>query len=51
MTPIGEVASPTGRFTIGSGGTGQLTQRMLDALSAIQRGRAADAHGWVQRLA
>ncbi len=50
VTPIGEVASPTGRFTIGSGGTGQLTQRMLDALSAIQRGRAADAHGWVQRL-
>ena len=30
--------------------TGQLTQRMLDALSAIQRGQAPDAHGWVQRL-
>ncbi len=50
VTPIGEVASPDGRFTIGAGGTGQLTQRMLDVLSAIQRGRAPDAHGWLQRL-
>ena len=50
VTPIGEVASPEGRFTIGGGGTGQLTQRMLDALSAIQRGRGADPHGWLQRL-
>ncbi|MEA1084425.1 branched-chain amino acid aminotransferase [Sphingomonas sp. M6A6_1c] len=50
VTPIGEVAGVDGRFTIGSGGTGQLTQRMLDALSAIQRGRAADPHGWLQRL-
>ena len=51
VTPIGEVVSLEGRFTIGGGGTGQTTQRMLDALSAIQRGRAADPHGWLQRLA
>jgi branched-chain amino acid aminotransferase len=50
VTPIGEVASPEGRFAIGSGGTGQITQRMLDALTAIQRGRAPDPHGWLQRL-
>ena len=50
VTPIGQVVEATGRFTIGSGGTGQLTQRMLDALSAIQRGRAADPHGWLERL-
>ncbi len=50
VTPIGTVASPEGRFTIGSGGTGQLTQRMLDSLTAIQRGRIAEPHGWLQRL-
>ncbi|MGR6327783.1 branched-chain amino acid aminotransferase [Sphingomonas sp. XXL09] len=50
VTPIGTVASPEGRFTIGSGGTGQLTQRVLDSLTAIQRGRIAEPHGWLQRL-
>ena len=50
VTPIGQVVEADGRFTIGSGGTGQTTQRMLDALSAIQRGRAADPHGWLERL-
>ncbi|WP_308814336.1 branched-chain amino acid aminotransferase [Sphingomonas sp. GV3] len=50
VTPIGQVKSADGDFTIGSGGTGQTTQRMLDALTAIQRGRGTDAHGWVQRL-
>ncbi|AXJ94169.1 MULTISPECIES: branched-chain amino acid aminotransferase [unclassified Sphingomonas] len=50
VTPIGEVKSADGGFTIGTGGTGQTTQRMLDALTAIQRGRGADPHGWLQRL-
>ncbi|MCB8835389.1 hypothetical protein LJD42_27985, partial [Escherichia coli] len=47
VTPIGEVKSADGGFTIGTGGTGQTTQRMLDALTAIQRGRGADPHGWL----
>ena len=51
VTPIGKVASRDGGFTIGTGGTGQTTQRMLDALSAIQRGRAPDQHGWLQPVA
>ncbi len=50
VTPIGKVAGPDYGFTIGSGGTGQTTQRMLDTLSAIQRGRAPDPHGWLTRI-
>ncbi|HEX8486086.1 branched-chain amino acid aminotransferase [Sphingomonas sp.] len=51
VTPIGQVAGPDYAFTIGSGGTGQTTQRFLDQLTAIQRGRAPDPHGWLHRLA
>ena len=46
VTPIGRVAGPGYEFTIGSGSTGQTTQRILDTLNAIQRGRAPDPHGW-----
>ena len=51
VTPIGKVAGPGYDFVVGSGGTGQMTQRFLDQLTAIQRGRAPDPHGWVQPLA
>ena len=50
VTPIGKVAGPDYDFTIGTGATGQTTQRFLDQLTAIQRGRAADPHGWLRRL-
>jgi len=52
VTSIGTVTDPVkGAFTIGSGGPGQLTQRLRDRLVAIQRGEAPDLHGWVMRLA
>jgi len=38
-------------FTIGSGGTGPITDRLHKALADVQRGRAADPHGWLHRLA
>jgi branched-chain amino acid aminotransferase len=50
VTPIGQVSGPDYAFTIGTGGTGQTTSRFLEQLSAIQRGRAPDDHGWVRRL-
>ena len=50
VTPIGSVKAHDGGFQIG-GGTGQTTQRMLDTLTNIQRGRAPDPHGWVQPVA
>jgi branched-chain amino acid aminotransferase len=48
VTPIGSVASPEGRFTIGGGGPGQLTQKLRASLVDIQRGMAPDPHGWLQ---
>ncbi|WP_326524868.1 branched-chain amino acid aminotransferase [Sphingomonas sp.] len=51
VTPIGKVAGPDYAFTIGSGGTGQTTARLLQRLSDLQRGRAPDPHGWLQRIA
>ena len=50
VTPIGQVSGPDYRFQIGGGGTGQTTQRFLQQLTAIQRSRAPDAHGWLHRL-
>ncbi len=51
VTPIGRVAGPDYEFTIGSGATGQTTARILERLTAIQRGRAPDPHGWLKRIA
>jgi len=51
VTAVGKVAGKHGEFSIGSGGPGQLTQRLRQRLVAIQRGEAPDPHGWVTRLA
>lgn len=50
VTPVGRVAAPDYEFTIGSGGPGQLTQKMCARLVDIQRGHAPDPHGWVHRI-
>jgi branched-chain amino acid aminotransferase len=50
VTPIGKVSSPDFAFTIGSGGPGQLTQKLKSRLIDIQRGTAPDNYGWVQRI-
>jgi len=50
VTPVGKVAGPDGEFVIGSGGPGQITQKLRNRLVAIQRGEAPDPHGWVVRL-
>jgi branched-chain amino acid aminotransferase len=50
VTPIGTVASASGEFTIGSGGTGQMTHKMRERLVGIQSGKIADTHGWVMRV-
>lgn len=50
VTPVGKVAGHDGEFTIGTGGPGQLTQKLRARLVAIQRGEAPDPHGWVMRL-
>lgn len=50
VTPVGTVRFADGEFQIGSGQSGQLTERMRQALTSIQRGTAPDPHGWVKRL-
>ena len=50
VTPIGRVAGPDYDFTIGDGDTGPVTARLSATLSAIQRGRSNDAHGWLHTL-
>jgi branched-chain amino acid aminotransferase len=50
VTSVGKVADANGEFVIGSGGPGQLTQKLRTNLVAIQRGEASDPHGWVMRL-
>jgi branched-chain amino acid aminotransferase len=49
VTPIGKVSAPDYSFTVGAGGPGQLTMKLKDKLVSIQRGHAADPHGWVSR--
>jgi len=50
VTPVGKVCGRDGEFTIGSGGPGQLTQKLKAKLVGIQRGEIADTHGWMKRV-
>ncbi|MFT4026794.1 MAG: branched-chain amino acid aminotransferase [Novosphingobium sp.] len=50
VTPIGKVAGHDGEFIVGSGGPGQLTQKLKARLVDIQRGAAPDPHGWMTKL-
>ena len=50
VTPVGTVKSTQGDFTIGAGGAGQMTEQIRTKLVDIQRGAAADTHGWVHRI-
>ena len=50
ITPIGTVRSEEGEFVVGDGGTGEVTATLRQTLVDIQRGRATDPYGWVQRV-
>lgn len=50
VTPVGTVKSNKGEFSIGSGGPGQLTEKLRSRLVEIQNGVAPDQHGWIKRL-
>jgi branched-chain amino acid aminotransferase len=50
VTPIGEARGEGFSLTVGSGGPGQITERLRKELTAIQFGRAADPHGWMERV-
>jgi branched-chain amino acid aminotransferase len=51
VTPIGSVKGADGGFDIGGQAVGPLTQRLRAALVDIQRGKAADPYGWVEKIA
>ena len=50
VTPVGTVLDHDGEFSIGGGGTGQITAKMRDMLTGIQTGKRPDPHGWVLRV-
>ena len=50
ITPIGTVRYPDGEFTVADGGSGEVTMALRQELVDIQRGRAEDPFGWVQRV-
>ena len=50
VTPIGTVRGKNGEFRIGNGGAGLRTEELKAALVGIQRGRAADPHGWIHKV-
>jgi branched-chain amino acid aminotransferase len=50
VTPVGKVTSETDSFVIGSGGPGQVTQKLRQRLVAIQRGETPDRYGWVHHI-
>ena len=51
ITPVGEVKSAHGGWTIAGGRPGPITMRLRQALVDIQRGAAPDPHGWRHPIA
>jgi branched-chain amino acid aminotransferase len=50
ITPVGSVKHAEGDFIINGGTTGEITTRLRETLTAIQRGTAPDKHGWMTTL-
>ncbi|WP_144096481.1 branched-chain amino acid aminotransferase [Croceicoccus sediminis] len=50
VTAVGRVAGRDRDFTVGSGGPGQITEKLKTKLTGIQRGEVEDTHGWVRRV-
>jgi branched-chain amino acid aminotransferase len=50
ITPVGQVKSAHGEWTVGDGGPGPITMQLREHLLAIQTGHASDTHGWMHQL-
>ncbi|HVB46462.1 MAG TPA: branched-chain amino acid aminotransferase [Streptosporangiaceae bacterium] len=50
ITPVGQVKSATGGWTIGDGQPGPVTLRLREELMGIQFGRLPDPYGWVHKI-
>lgn len=50
ITPVGSVKHAGGGYTIGDGGPGEITMRLRETLTGIQRGSVEDPFGWMTTL-
>ena len=50
ISPVGELGYAGSDMVINGGVTGELTQRLYDAITAIQYGLTNDAHGWMTNV-
>ncbi|MDN6400103.1 MAG: aminotransferase class IV, partial [Brachybacterium sp.] len=50
INPIGELRAHGGSWTVGEGGSGEVTLALRTELTDIQYGRIPDRHGWLTRL-
>ncbi len=50
VTPVGEVKSSRGHWTVGTGEAGPVTMRIRNAMLDIQHGTAPDPYGWRRPL-
>ncbi|HEY0640093.1 MAG TPA: branched-chain amino acid aminotransferase [Pseudonocardiaceae bacterium] len=50
ITPVGSARFDGGEFTIADGNAGEVSMRLRNALTAIQRGAVPDPHGWMTTL-
>jgi branched-chain amino acid aminotransferase len=51
ITPVGFVKHADGEFAVSGGQTGEVTMKLREALTSLQRGQTEDTHGWMTRLA
>lgn len=50
INPIGEFRAHGGTWSVGDGGSGEITLSLRQELTGIQYGRIPDRHGWLTRL-
>lgn len=48
VSPVGELGYKGEKIVINGGKTGELTQKLYDAIVGIQYGQTNDAHGWTE---
>jgi branched-chain amino acid aminotransferase len=50
ITPVGHVKHADGEFSISGGETGEVTMKLRDTLTSLQRGNTPDTRGWLTKL-
>ena len=50
ITPVGSLGWKGEDIVVNDGRPGEVSRRLFDAITAVQYGRAPDAHGWMTEL-